>query len=162
MEDQNKLELAKRTFATLCEALDSQNWKYRRDDEKMTVEYTVQSEDVPMAFTFTCDAEHQLIRLVSPLPLEIAETARLDVSVAVSLINDKIVNGTFDYDIVRGRVQFRICNSFCDSVLSPQVFLYLLGVSIETVDAFNEKLVPVAAGVMSVERFIEVLNGVVD
>lgn len=162
MADQNNLELAKRTFATLCEALDSQNWKYRRDDEKMTVEYTVKGEDLPMGFTFYCDAERQLVKLVSPLPLEVDESARLDMSLAISMVNDKLVNGCFDYDIVHGRVHFRVCNSFHDSVLSPQVFLYMLGVSIHTVDQFNEKLVPVAAGAISIERFIEILNEIVN
>ena len=159
MAEQNR-EQATRTFETLCAALDGENWNYRRDDENLRVEYTVSGEDLPMSFLFSVDAEHTLVRLVSPMPLTVKEDKRLETTVAVSMINDKLVNGCFDFNILTGELSFRICNSFCVSVLGAEVFLYMLAVSIHTVDQFNDMLFMLATGVISMEKFMEMFGEV--
>lgn len=161
MAEENR-NLAKQTYDTLCAALDGENWKYRRDDDNFVVEYSVGGEDLPMGFTCRVDAEHQLVRLLSPMPLTVKEEQRLDVAVAVSLINDKLVNGCFDFNLLNGELCFRMCNSFCDSVLGAEVFLYMLAVSIHTVEQFNDKLFMLATGAVTIEKFVDLLSEIVD
>lgn len=157
MAEQHR-EAAERTFATLCAALDGQHWNYRRDDDNLKVEYTVSGDDLPMSYTFGVDADHTLVRLESPLPMTVKEEKCLEVAVAVSMINDKLVNGCFDFNMMSGTVTFRICNSFYDSTLGAEVFLYMLAVSIHTVDQFNDTLFSLATGGITMEKFIETLN----
>lgn len=158
MVDQNKLEPAKRTFETLCQALDSRQWKYRRNDEELSVEYIVNGEDMPMRFFFVINAEYSLVRLLSPMPLTVKESKRLDVAVAVSMINNRLLYGSFNFDVTDGELRFRLCNSFRDSVLGTDVFLHMIAVGNIVVERYNDKLFMLATGVISLEKFIELFN----
>lgn len=158
MADQNNMALATRTYETLCAALDSRQWKYRRNDEEMAVEYIVNGDDIPMRFIFRIDAERAIVRLFSPMPLSVKEATRMDVAVAVSMINNRLVNGCFDFDVTDGELRFRVCNSFRDSLLGPEAFLYLLSMGIRVVEEYNDKLFMLATGVISLEKFIELFN----
>lgn len=158
MADQNNLELTKRTYATLCAALDERQWKYRRNDEEMALEYIVEGDDMPMRFVIRFDGERALMRMFSPMPLSVREDKRLEVAVAVSMINYKLVVGCFDLDMNDGELRFRVSNSFRDSVLSPEVFLFLLSLGIQVVERYNDKLFMLATGVISLEKFIELID----
>ena len=158
MADQNNLELTKRLYATLCAALDERRWKYRSNDEEMSIEYIVNGDDIPMRFIARFDAEHTLVRIFSPLPLSVREDKRLEMAVAVSMINNLLVVGCFDLDMEDGELRFRISNSFCDSAVSADAFLYLLQMGIDIVEHYNDKLFMLATGVISLEKFVELFN----
>lgn len=155
MADQHNLELTKKMYETMCAALDARQWKYRRNDEKMALEYLVNGEDLPMRFIIRFDAERTMVRFLSPMELTVKEDKRLEVAVAVSMINNRLADGCFDFDVTDGTLRFRVCNSFRDSVLSDEVFLYLLTLGIRVVERYNDKLFMLATGVISLEKFIE-------
>lgn len=158
MADQNNLELTKKMYATLCAALDERQWKYRRNDEEMAIEYIVNGDDIPMRFIIRFDAERTLVRFFSPLPLSVREDKRLEMAVALSIINNCLVAGCFELDMKDGELRFRVCNSFRDSVLSADVFLHLLQLGIDVVERYNDKLFMLATGVISLEKFVELYN----
>lgn len=158
MADQNNLELTKRTYATLCAALDERQWKYRRNDEEMAIEYVVNGDDIPMRFFIRFDAERTIVRFISPLPLSVREDKRLEMAVALSMINDYLVAGCFEMDMNDGELRFRVSNSFRDSVLSGEAFLHLLQLGIQVVERYNDKLFMLATGVISLEKFVELYN----
>ena len=158
MADQNNLELTKRMYATLCAALDERQWKYRRNDEEMSLEYIVNGDDIPMRFIVRFDAERTLARVFSPLPLSVREDKRLEMAVAVSMINNNLVAGCFDLDMDDGELRFRISNNFRDSVLSADAFLHLMQLGINVVEHYNDKLFMLATGVISLEKFVELIG----
>ena len=158
MADQNYLELTKRTYATLCAALDERRWKYRRNDEEMSLEYIVNGDDIPMRFTVRFDGERAIARIFSPLPLTVSEDKRLEMTVALSMINNYLAIGCFELDMSDGELRFRISNNFRDSAVSADAFLHLLQVSIDIVERYNDKLFMLATGVISLEKFAELYN----
>ena len=155
-----KLARAKATFDTICQALDSNEWHYQKDEENLKIESGAQGDDLPMELTVRVDAERQVVMLLSHLPFVIQEDKRLDVAVAVSAVNNALVDGSFDYDLTSGHLFFRMTNSFLDSTLGKDVFTYMLYCSCQTIDAYNDRFLMLAKGMMTMEQFLTALmNG---
>ena len=149
-----KLERAQKVYATLCSTLDAHEWHYKKDEEKLSIDCEAQGEDLPMEITIGVDAKRQLVMLFSHLPFVISEDKRLDVAIAVSAVNDKLVDGSFDYNIADGHMFFRMTSSFIESEIGNELFTYMLVVSCHTIDEYNDKFLMLGKGMMSIEDFI--------
>ena len=149
-----KLERAQKVYGTLCSTLDSHEWHYKKDEEKLSIDCGAQGEDLPMEITIKVDAERQLIMLLSHLPFVISEDKRLDVAIAVSAVNDRLVDGSFDYNIADGHMFFRMTSSFIESEIGNELFTYMLMVSCHTIDEYNDKFLMLGKGMMSIEDVI--------
>lgn len=155
MADAQDMKRAQDTFATLCRTLDGESWKYDKDEENLTIECGAQGEDLPMPITIRVRPDRQLVWLLSYLPFEVPEEKRLEVAAAVSIVNFRLINGNFEYNIKNGRLYFRMSNSFIDSTLSPETFKYMLYCSCATIDDYNDKFEALAKGQLTVEAFIK-------
>ncbi len=154
MAEEKNMAQAKAVFATLCQALDKHEWHFEKDEEKLAIECGAQGEDLPMKITVKVDADRMLIMLLSHLPFVIQEDKRLDVAIAVSAINNALVDGCFDYDVASGHMFFRMTNSFLESTISEEVFSYMLFCSCQTIDEYNDKFLMLAKGMISIEQFL--------
>lgn len=154
MAEEKNLAQARTVFETICRTLEQHQWQYRKDEEKLTIECGAQGEDLPMELTIKVDAERMLTMLVSHLPYVIQEDKRLDIAVAVSLINYALVDGCFDYDVASGHLFFRMTSSFVESTISEEVFTYMLFCSCQTIDQFNDQILLLSKGMMSMEQFM--------
>lgn len=99
-----------------------------------------------MPITIRIDAERDLIRLHSVLETKFGEDKRAVGSVATTLINWRLVNGCFDFDMSDGQVVFRIVESYRNSTLSEDVIIYLVNCLVGTVDDYNDVLTKMARG----------------
>ena len=157
MAEQKNLEQAKNVFETLCQAFDKHGWHYNKDEEELSIECGAQGEDLPMKITIKVDADRMLAMLISHIPFVIQEDKRLDVAIAVSVINNSLVDGCFDYDIASGSIFFRMTNSFLESKIGEEVFAYMLLCSCQTIDEYNDKFLMLAKGMISIEQFLATL-----
>lgn len=149
-----KIGRAQKVYETLCATLDKQEWHYQKNDERLSIECGAQGEDLPMEITIKVDSERQLIMLLSHLPFVISEDKRLDVAIATSVVNNKLVDGSFDYNVADGHMFFRMTSSFIESDVGNELFVYMLMVSCHTIDEYNDKFLMLGKGMMSIENFI--------
>ena len=156
--DEMKLRQAKVAFATLCKALDNIEWRYTKDEENLSIDCGAQGEDLPIEIVVKVDAKRLVVSLYSRLPCVVQEDKRVDVAIAICAINDALVDGCFDYDITTGRIFFRMTNSFMESVMSEEVFSYMLFCSCSTVDAYNDKLLMLAKDMLPLDKFLAIFN----
>ncbi len=154
MAEQIKTEQAKNVFATLCRSLEKNNWSFSKDEDNLTVECGAQGDDLPMEISIQVDVERQVAVLLSHMPFLIKENKRFDVAVAVSAINNALVDGSFDYNVTDGRMYFRMTNSFIESDIGEEVFAYMLACSCRTIDEYNDKFLMLSKGMVSLEQFI--------
>ncbi len=155
MSDANKLEKAKEVFETLCRTLDKEDWSYQKDEEKLLIECGARGEDLPMELKVFVDAERSLILLLSSMPGAIQEDKRVDMALAVSVVNNRLVDGSFDYDITSGNLIFRMTNSFLESTISEKLFLYMLLTACRTIDVYNDKFLMLGKGLITIEQFLK-------
>ena len=155
MDNELNQKKAEQTYRLFCNALDNNDWCYRSDDQKLRIECGAKGEDLPIELNIHFDVEKQLIMILSKLPFDIAEDKRVDAVVAICAINNALVDGCFDYDINTGTVFFRITNSFLDSFMSKEVCMTLLYKVCKMVDDYNDKLLMLAKGMLTIEQFLK-------
>lgn len=155
MEDEKKVKSAQNVYNTLCELLDEKELRYEKHVEDLVVAFTMRGDDFPMQFIVNIDAKRQLVRVLSPLPVTFEDDKRVEGAIATSQINYRLADGSFDYDYAKGKVIFRLTSSFADSLLSKDLFEFMLAVAMYTVDDYNDKLYMLAKGKMPIEDFFK-------
>ena len=151
----SKQERAQKTFDALCAVLDAKNWKYGRIEGQLRIETGVKGDDLPIHMNVSVDEDRQLVMLLSKLPFTVKEDKRIDMAVAVSIANDMLIDGSFDFDVLSGEMYFRLVNCFLESELGEDVFMHMIGLASSVVDDFNDKFMLLNTGVMTLEQFFE-------
>ena len=145
---------AKAVYDTVREALIENGWKFQENEESLQVSATAIGEDLPMEITLTADAERQLLVVFSRLPISVPADVRIDLAVAVCFINNNMVDGCFDYDVEDGKIFFRLTSSFIDSEIGKEAVMYMVLCSCGTIDKYNDKLMMLSKGTLTVEQFL--------
>lgn len=155
MADEKTLKQAQTVFETLCRTMDAKGFHYEKQADKLSIFCSVRGEDLPIELNIAVDAERRLVMFLSHIPVVTPEDKRLDMAVAVSIVNNKLVDGSFDYDVTSGHMFFRLTSSFLESVIGEEVFLYMLLCASQTIDEYNDKFLMLAKGMMSLEQFVK-------
>ena len=142
-------------YATICKMFDNLGYHYERHDDDLVVSCTVKGEDIPMDILFIVRSERQLVQLLSPMPFTVPEDKRMEMAVAVTVASNNLVDGSFDFDLSNGRIVFRQTSSYMESILGEELFTYMLMVSANTIDDYNDKFLMLAKGMMTLEQFID-------
>ncbi|MBQ3552749.1 MAG: hypothetical protein IJA35_06360 [Clostridia bacterium] len=77
---------------------------------------------------------------------------------AIRIVNNGVVDGSFDYDVELGHIFFRMTNSFYDTTIGDEVVVYIILSALHTIDKYNDKLLLLSKGMISLEKFIEQEN----
>lgn len=155
MMEEVKIKRARDIYNSLCEMLDAKNFKYIKHADKTTIAFAMVGDDFPMQFVLIIDAERELVRLISTNVATFPEDKRLEGAIVTSQTNYRLMDGSFDYDVMTGKVSFRITTSFADSLISKEVLEYMIGIASYTVDDYNDKFFMVAKGKMTLEEFFK-------
>lgn len=155
MADEKDLKKAQDVYAALCSAMDADGWRYTRHEDDLILTASARGDDLPIDIILKVDAERNLLSLFSVLPVTVPENTRMEVAVAITIANNGIVHGNFDYDLAKGRIVFRMSNSYLGCQLGKEAFLYMLYVACGTVDQYNDKFLMVAKGMMTLEQFLQ-------
>lgn len=154
MAEENKKNLAKEVYNTLCGAIERREWNYEKDDEKFVVHFDVSGDDIPMKFILVVDEGRQLIRLMSPMPFNMCEDKRMEGAIATCVASFGMADGSFDYDLAEGQIVFRMTASFRESVIGEGLFQYMISCACAMVDKYNDKFLAIDKGLMSINDFI--------
>lgn len=154
MAESNELALARKVYEDLCASLDKQKWHYQKHEDDLVVTCGVAGDDIPMQFILIVDAERQLLRVLSRLPFTVPEEKRMELAIATCMATDGLADGSFDYNIADGTIDFRLTASFRESVIGDGLFEYLIACSSFTVDKYNDKFLALCKGVISIDDFI--------
>ena len=155
MTDDKKLKKAQSVYSGLCEMLDTKGLRYEKHDSDMTITFTAVGNDIPMRFIVNVDAERGLIRLISPIPATFEGDKRIEGAIATSQINYGLADGSFDFEYETGKVYFRLTTSFMDSIISKEVGRYMIGCAGVVVDEYNDKLLMLSKGNLSLDEFFK-------
>ena len=155
---ENKKEIAREVFDTLCQALESFNYRYQKNEDELVVKFGVIGDDLPMNFIVKIDDERELVSLFSALPVRFKNDKRVEGSIATNAVNYLLADGSFDYDLRDGEVTFRMTSSYRDSMIGTEMLKYMIDISIQTVDRYNDKLFLVNQGILDFEDFIKQIN----
>lgn len=155
MSDEKELKQAQAVYKALCEMLDEQDWHYGKDEESLAIKCVAQGDDLPIEVTIEVDKQRQIISLLSPMPFAVPENRRSALAVAVSQANNGLIDGSFDFDYITGRIIFRMTSSYRESLIGKNLFAYMLMCACTTIDEYNDKFLMVAKSEMSPEEILD-------
>ncbi|MBQ7319833.1 MAG: YbjN domain-containing protein [Clostridia bacterium] len=158
MADEKNVKSSYDVYQTLCAMLDDLNLKYSRDDESFAIQVGIQGEDFPVRMQIRVNPGKSLISVLSQLPFSVPEEKRVEMSVAISMANYLLVDGSFDYNIGEGDILFRLTSSYLDSLIGKEMLQYMLMVSYKTIDDFNDKFFMLMKEKMSLDEFAQVIK----
>ena len=102
--------------------------------------------------------QRQLVSLLSQMPFAVPENRRTALAVAVSQANNGMVDGSFDFDYLSGRIIFRMTSSYRESLIGKELFTYMLSCACYTIDEYNDKFLMVAKNEMSAEEILDYIK----
>ena len=159
MTEEEKMELAKSSYKTLCDTFEEKKLVFNKDEENLSISTKLNGRSGTIDVLMRIYSEQSLVRVFIPLPVIVKEDKRLDVAVAVSYVNATLGEGNFDFDIVSGRLAYKLANSFIESELSGDLFSYMLFCAYTTVDNNISKLMAIANGLLTLNDFIKEASG---
>ena len=158
MADEKRIREAKVVYESLRKFFDKIGLKYQvlteDSEEEYVIKYGMKGDDIPMDFLFLIRVDSGIIKVVSPQPVRIETEKRLEAALAICKINNEIVDGSYSMDLENGTVFYSQTTCFLGSLVSDEVFAYLLGLSGSIVDHYNDKLLMLQAGMIDLEGFI--------
>lgn len=155
MENEVNMERAREVYDELCEMLDTREWSYDKDEERLIIKSGIKGKDLPINFILIVNPKSQVVQFLSSMPFAIPEDKRIDCAVAVCVANYGLVDGSFDYDITDGEIRYRVTSSYRDSRLGPDLYEYLIMVGASTVDNYNDKFFALSKGYTTIQEFID-------
>ena len=158
MSEEKELKQAKAVYKSLCEMLDEREWHYEKNEEELSIECGAQGEDLPIEINIQVDKERQLVTLLSQMPFAVPESRRTALAIAVSQANNGMVDGSFDYDLLSGRIIFRLTSSYRESLIGKDMLAYMLMCACYTIDEYNDKFLMVAKNEMSLNEILEFIK----
>lgn len=134
------------------------NFEAKELEDRFMIKFNMSGDDIPMRFFIYVNPAHQIITLHSPQPVTFPAD-KIDLACkAICAINYRLTDGDFQIDVRDGEVLFNMSNSYAGSLISNDVFNYMLGMSINIVDEFNDKLLMLSKGMIDLDTLMKSLN----
>jgi len=154
---EERAALAKKNADILISMLEHKRLKYtviQQDDRLTHVRITFTGEDLPMTLHLMIRADRQIVSVLSAMPFCMDADKRRDAAIAVTAANHGLIDGSFDLNLSTGEIRFRLTTAFMQATLSEELFSYLMYVSAETIDRYNDRFMDLNTGKLSLEAFL--------
>lgn len=155
-----RMKEGKAVFDNLVNHLHSINLNFATEEleDRFVIRFNMSGDDIPMRFFVYVNPQHRIITLHSPQPVKF-DADKLDLGCkAIAAINYRLTDGDFQIDIRDGEVLFNMSNCYAGSLISGEVFDYMLGMSINIVDEFNDKLLMLSKGLIDLDTLLTSLR----
>ena len=140
-------------YNTLCQTLDNMNWHYTKEEDKFIIRTSAVGKDLSMKLFMKVDVDRQVMYLKSPMPFDIPHYCHDDIVKAVIMANYSMLNGSFEFDFSDGYLAFKIVVPYMESMISEKVCHYMIMVSCDMTDKFNDKFKALVDGKMTLTEF---------
>lgn len=142
-------------FEKICSVLDARNWHYKVFKEKLTISCGARGDDLPMDIFIIVNPKARVVSVYSPMPYRVSEDNRVDIALAVCAANFRLIQGVFEFDLVEGNISYKLTASYRDNEFSESYLDYLLRLSVNVIDDYNEKFLMIEKGLLPLDKFIE-------
>lgn len=158
---QNELQqITKEVFTSFCNYLDEIEWKYDINEDEGIYQIFVSSkgEDLQINLSVNFLVNNQIVTIYSKLPFIVSEEKRVEMALAIHMINNAILDGTFCYDINEGEIYFKMTSCFRGGLISKETFNYLLFLSCSVIDDYNDKLLAIDRGFLDLAGLLKKIS----
>lgn len=150
--------LTEQNAAILISMLEHKHLKYTVEeqiDARTHIRISFTGNDLPMTLHLILRADRQIVSVLSAMPFKMSAERMHDAAVAVIAANHGLIDGSFDLNMQTGEIYFRLTTAFMQTTLSEELFSYLMFVSAETIDRFNDRFMDLNTGKLDLAGFLE-------
>ena len=151
----DKKKRATEVFQLLCLALDNRNWKYNKNANDLNVSFNIVGDDLPMRMRIYVETDRELVSCYTGQDFTVPEDKVPAFCMGVCAINNHLVDGSFDFDVLKRTVTYRLTVSYHDAVVGTELFEYMIDCSSATVDDVNQAMKKFAEGTIDYDSFIQ-------
>ncbi len=110
---------------------------------------------LPIDFRIAVEAAHNRVLLLSRLPFAVDSGRQVDVAMGVAYVNSLISDGSFDYDMQKESLMFRLVACYGAGTADPEFARYILFSSCSAIAAYDRQLLLLSQGDMEFDRFVK-------
>ena len=107
-------------------------------------------------FHFEIVGNPKIVVLTSKLPIE---CKKIDMSMATSVINDYLINGSFDFDIKAGTITYRIVTCWVEEMKDSAPFEYLISKAKEDIKIYGKYLKDIVEDKLDYQSLYKIIFG---
>ena len=145
----------KQVYQAFKDHLTANGIKFEPHDDDLVISFTIHGDDLPQPTLVRVIEDKEVVQVLSPIPGKIPEEKRMEAAAAVAFVNDRLINGCFEYDLSDGGICFRVTQSFHDTTLNDEQIRYMMAVTVITTDEYNDRFFMLGKGMMSLEEFVK-------
>ena len=151
----DKSKRAKEVFQMICFSLENRNWKYNKKESELMVSFSVVGKDLPMHLKIYVEADREIVTCYTSQDFTVPKEKVPAFCMGICAINNHLIDGSFDFDILRRVVTYRLTASYHDAVLGSELIQYIFDCSTATVDDVNVEMKAFAEGKLDYDKFIQ-------
>ncbi len=141
-------------FETIKKALDEIGWKYNADDENKSIDLQVSGDDLTLKFIINVREQQNIVQILSPLPFTVPKDKFELMARATCFVTSRLIDGAFDFHENNGTIFFRMTTCYRGMGMGTERFKYMIHTACHTVDDYNDKLLLVSNGMLSLDKFM--------
>ena len=161
MATEAQKKAAERVFNTIIAHLDKAGMKYNLQQapgDDYMIHLQARGEDLPITLFIVVDADRELIMIKSP-EFTSFSADQIDMAAkAVCAINWSIADGSYALNLENGAIMWTLTTSFRGSLIGDETIFYLIGVSLSTLDRFNDRFMLLKMGAMDLDTFCQTVR----
>ncbi|MBR5372480.1 MAG: hypothetical protein IK130_09730 [Oscillospiraceae bacterium] len=141
----------------LLSMLEHKKLKYKiveRTEARTRIRIHFEGNGLPITIYMILRADRQIVSVFSLMPFTVPEGKRYETAIAVAAANHGLIDGSFDLNTETGEIRFRLTSCYIGTLLCEELFSYLMYVSAETVDRYDDRFDALANGRCTLEDFI--------
>lgn len=145
-------------YNTIISYLDGKGYKYEILDapaDDYMINLRMRGDDLPISLFIIVDADREIIMVKSPEYTSFKQDKINLAAQAVCFLNHSIVDGCYALDIDDGRIMWTATSCFRGSLVGEETIHYLIGISVATLDNYNDLLMMLNSGILDLDSFKE-------
>lgn len=150
------MQTTKEIFDIISTALEEKNMLCDKHEDMLIIRSWSLSK-APIEFCMLIDATRKSVTFFSIYDFKIPEEKRIDGAAAVCKVCFR-VNGTFDYDLNDGSIQYRLSTWYKYAPLTVEHVKYMIDIGLASVILQEDKLHSFAIGQMTLKELLEQSN----
>lgn len=156
--EQDRIQSTEQNADVLISMLEHKKLKYQiaeQSPQRTYIKISFTGNDLPMTLHIILRSDKQIISVISPMPFRMKKEMIPDAALAVAAANHGLIDGSFDLNLYTGEIRFRLTSCYRGSLLSEELFSYLMFISAETVDQYNDRFQGLNDGTLDIQEFLD-------
>ena len=154
MEHYERQALTEQQYATMCEALDLQEFKYEKVEDKNMIQLGFQGDQGEILINIHFDVDRCLLSVMNLLPVSFGKEEVL-ATIAIAHTNYQLLEGWFLMDPESGKICFKLTSSYYETNLDHEHMRYMIALSYEMSNKYAGIFHRLANGTLSLQDYLQ-------